>query len=304
MKTIVMTGGTSGFGADTRRRLVAQPGTRVLSGTRRAASGDPDTASDGPDTLSLDLARLDSVRAFARAVTDRLDGTPIDALVLNAGLSFRTGDRRTVDGFETTFAVNHLAHYLLIRLLMPNLAPKATVIVTTSGTHDPDHDTLLPTPPRHADARLLARPDTDPERDTDPRSAGGRAYTSSKLCNVLTVRALAARPEARSGQWRVLAFDPGPTPGTGLLRDTSPTMRLAWRILSRATRLMPRFNRREVVAAALTDLTLGAVTAPPGHYYARVVRNQLTWTAPSRLARSDDARDALWADSADLLSLP
>ncbi|MDG4767704.1 SDR family NAD(P)-dependent oxidoreductase [Solwaraspora sp. WMMD406] len=304
MKTIVMTGGTSGFGAETRMRLVTQPGTQVLSGTRSVVPGGPDTAPGDSDTLPLDLARLDSVRAFAQAVTDRLDGTPIDALVLNAGLSFRTGDRRTVDGFETTFAVNHLGHYLLIRLLMPYLAPKATVVVTTSGTHDPDHGTLLPTPPRHANARLLARPETDPERDTDPRSAGGRAYTSSKLCNVLTVRALATRPEARSGHWRVVAFDPGPTPGTGLLRDTSPAMRLAWRLLSQATRLIPRFNRREVVAAALTDLTLGTVTAPPGQYYARVVRNELTWTAPSRLARSDDARDALWADSADLLSLP
>ncbi|MFY1633973.1 SDR family NAD(P)-dependent oxidoreductase [Solwaraspora sp. WMMB335] len=297
MKTIVMTGGTSGFGADTRARLAARPDTRVLSGTRGAASGDP-------DALPLDLARLDSVRAFAGAITDRLDGAPVDALVLNAGLTFRTGDQRTADGFETTFAVNHLAHYLLIRLLMSHLAPKAIIIVTTSGTHDPDHGTLLRTSPRHADARLLARPETDPGRDTDPRAAGGRAYTSSKLCNVLTVRALAARPEARSGHWRVMAFDPGPTPGTGLLRDTSPAMRLAWRLLSRATRLMPRFNRRDAVAAALADLTLGTVTAPPGHYYARVVRNRLTWTAPSRLARSDDARDALWADSADLLSLP
>ncbi|NLU79205.1 SDR family NAD(P)-dependent oxidoreductase [Micromonospora sp. HNM0581] len=265
-------------------------------------------ASEAPDALPLDLAQLDSVRTFVRtfvrAVVERLDGTAIDALVLNAGLSFRDADRRTVDGFETTFAVNHLAHYLLIRLLMPHLAPEATVILTTSGTHDPDHPTLLPTPPRHADARLLARPETDPERDTDPRAAGGRAYTSSKLCVVLTARALAARPEAVNGRWRVVAFDPGPTPGTGLLRDTSLAMRAAWRLLSPATRLMPRFNRRDAVAAALNDLTLGVVTAPPGRCYARVVRNQLTWTDPSRLARSDLARDALWADSADLLCLP
>ncbi|WP_326555401.1 SDR family NAD(P)-dependent oxidoreductase [Micromonospora sp. NBC_01813] len=296
MKTIVMTGGTSGFGADARARLAARPGTRVLSGSRSTAPTDP-------DALPLDLARLDSVRAFAQAVIDRLDGTGIDALVLNAGLSFRTGDRRTGDGFETTFAVNHLAHYLLIRLLMPHLGPKATIILTTSGTHDPDLKTFLPTPPRHADARLLARPETDPQRDTDPRSAGGRAYTSSKLCNILTARALAARPEARDGHWQVLAFDPGPTPGTGLLRDTPPALRLTWRLLGGATRLMSRFNSRTAVAAALTDLTIGTVAAPPGHYYARVVGNQLTWTTPSQLARRDDARDALWADSADLLSL-
>jgi NAD(P)-dependent dehydrogenase (short-subunit alcohol dehydrogenase family) len=58
------------------------------------------------------------VRSFAKAVDERLGASPIDALVLNAG---RSGDAagRTVDGFETTFAVNHLAHYLLLRPLVP-----------------------------------------------------------------------------------------------------------------------------------------------------------------------------------------
>src|SRR5262245_41582191 len=107
MKTIVMTGGTSGLGEVTVRRLAAVPATRVLLGARETGTRDV-------ETLELDLVRLDNVRAFALTVIERLG--EIDALVLNAGMSLPNVERRTSDGFETTFAVNHLAHYLLLRL--------------------------------------------------------------------------------------------------------------------------------------------------------------------------------------------
>ncbi|WP_165848553.1 hypothetical protein [Mesorhizobium delmotii] len=66
---------------------------------------------------------------------------------------------RSADGYEITFATNHLGHYLLLRLLMPRLADDANVIITTSGTHDPADQTSFP-PPRHADGWLLAYPRT------------------------------------------------------------------------------------------------------------------------------------------------
>ncbi|WP_420115160.1 hypothetical protein [Pseudactinotalea sp.] len=52
-------------------------------------------------------------------------------------MSRRDAASRTVDGLETSFAVNHLAHYLLLRLLLPTLAHRARVVLTTSGPHDP-----------------------------------------------------------------------------------------------------------------------------------------------------------------------
>ncbi|MPZ54880.1 MAG: hypothetical protein GEU79_19505 [Acidimicrobiia bacterium] len=107
--------------------------------------------------------------------------TPVDALVLNAGMVLPDVTGRTVDGFETTFAVNHLAHYLLLRLLLTALADQAIVVLTTSGTHDPANNAVL-APPRHADAELLAHPD----RDTRVPKAGEHAYTASRLCTVLT----------------------------------------------------------------------------------------------------------------------
>ena len=150
----VMTGGTRGIGRVAAERI-APFGTRVM-GAR-----DDTAVPPGWDARPLDLASLASVRAFVAALPDG----PISHLMLNAG-GQRPDDRaRTVDGFETTFATNHLAQYLLLRLVLGRLAPGARVVLTTSGTHDPAEKTGVPAP-RHAKAEWLAHPE---------RAAGGSA---------------------------------------------------------------------------------------------------------------------------------
>ncbi len=297
MTTVVMTGGTSGFGVETVKQLLLAPNTRLLLGVRRA--GPP-----GVETLPLDLTQLDQVRAFSAAVGQKLGATEINALVLNAGLQCPDADARTPDGFETTFAVNHLAHYLLLRLLLPRLAPGAVVVLTTSGTHDPAEGKIIP-PPRHANARLLAYPEQDPDRDQSSLTAGGRAYSSSKLCNLLTARALAAHPATQACRFTVIAYDPGPTPGTGLVRNSGFAINLVWRMLGTPLRLLvPRFNSRKVAGGALADLTLGKIQPPAERVYAALRRGRLTWPDPSELARRDEVMVALWRDSAALVGLP
>jgi NAD(P)-dependent dehydrogenase (short-subunit alcohol dehydrogenase family) len=295
MTTVVMTGGTSGLGASAAKEIMRSPDTRLLLGARG-------TGPKEAEMLPLDLARLDEVRSFASTVQARLESGGIDALVLNAGGGHR--DSRTVDGFETNFAVNHLAHYLLLRLLLPVLADGAVVILTTSGTHDPAEGTIIP-PPRHADAFLLAHPEQDPDREADARIAAGRAYSSSKLCNLLTARALAARPEAKTRRLTVVAYDPGPTPGTGLVRDRGVAANFVWRRLGPVLRfLVPRFNSREVAGRTLADLALNRIRLPEARIYAALRRDRLAFPDPSVLARRDDVRDALWRDSAKLVGMP
>ena len=295
MTTIVMTGGTSGLGQLAASHLLAAPGTRLLLGARRP--GPP-----AAETLPLDLAHQDSVRSFAAAVGERLGATPIDALVLNAGRS-GDADGRSVDGVEITFAVNHLAHYLLVRLLLPRLANHARIVLTTSGTHDPAQRAPLP-PPRHANARLLAHPELDPDRDQRPRVAAGRAYTASKLCVVLTARALAAQPAARARQLTVVAYDPGRTPGTGPLRNEGPVRRpSAGAGFAAAAATGAAANSRKAAGGALAELALGRVRPPAGHTYAALRRGELTWPDPSELARRDDLMHTLWRDSAELVGL-
>ncbi|MEV0526447.1 SDR family NAD(P)-dependent oxidoreductase [Streptomyces sp. NPDC050439] len=294
---MVMTGGTSGFGAIAARRLT-QPGeARLILGARRPAAGD--------GALPLDLTELDSVRAFAAAVRQRLGGAPLDALVLNAGVIRPDVTGRTADGFEPTFAVNHLAHYLLVRLLLPVLREGALVVQTTSGTYDPATRAGL-TPPRHADAELLAHPELDAGRDPRPRKAGEHAYTASKLCAVLTARSLSGFPDHRL---TALAFDPGQVFGTGLAKDLALPLRAAWALLGTPVlgwplrKLNPHFNTRTAAGNALADLVLGAAKPPDGRVLAALRKGRLSWPDVSELAREDEVARALWEDSARLVGL-
>jgi len=83
--------------------------------------------------LPLDLESLGSVRQFSAA----LKGTRIGVLGLNAGITSRK-ITKTEDGFERTFQVNYLAHFLMFQLLKDQLSEDATIVTTGSGTHDPD----------------------------------------------------------------------------------------------------------------------------------------------------------------------
>lgn len=291
MKTVVMTGGTSGLGQAAARRISAEPGTRLLLGARGGGEGGRAGA------LPLDLSRLASVREFAEAVERDTGTSGIDVLVLNAGTQFAHVDGRTEDGFETTFAVNHLAHYLLLRLLVPKLAPGATVVITTSDTHDPK---VIPVgAPRTLDPESLAHP---PSRGNTRFGTGFRAYAASKLCNLLTARALAALPGAAARPPRVIAYNPGLTPGTGLARDY-PAARLAF-IAGKAVAPLARLATVEQAGDALADLALGRAVPPPGRVYASLVRRRITWPDPSELAQRDDVMRMLWRESARMTGLP
>lgn len=297
VSTMVMTGGTSGFGAIAAERLALSGEARLILGARRSTSVG--------ESIPLDLTELDSVRAFATSVRERLGDTPIDALVLNAGLILPDVTGRTVDGFETTFAVNHLAHYLLLRLLMPALADRAIVVLTTSGTHDPATGAGLATP-RHADAELLAYPDRDPGRDARPRKAGEHAYTASKLCAVLTAGSLSEHPDVQARQLTVIAYDPGQVFGTGLAKGLSLPLRMAWSLLGTPAlgwpvrRLKSDLNSRSAAGNTLADLALRLVAPPNGHTYGALRRARLTWPD---LARKAEPAQALWDDSARLVGL-
>jgi NAD(P)-dependent dehydrogenase (short-subunit alcohol dehydrogenase family) len=290
MKTIVMTGGTAGIGLAALQQIRQSSDVRLLVGARGQASA-------AVESLPLDLTRLASVRSFAAAVEERLGKANIDGLVLNAGMQVSDVRQHTEDGFETTFAVNHLAHYLLLRLLMPRLAPGATVVITTSNLHDPKTNPIAP--PEHADGEKLARGQVKLIKLQGSRS-GIRAYAASKLCNLLTARALASSAFAQDRGLRVIAFNPGLTPGTQLTRNQSLVFRLSYAVVMRMLSAIQRMNTVAGGGSLLADLALGRIVPPAGRLYASQVKRHLTWPDISELASDDAVMAKLWRDSAAL----
>jgi NAD(P)-dependent dehydrogenase (short-subunit alcohol dehydrogenase family) len=289
MKTVVMTGGTAGFGAIAAKRISDTPNTKLVIGAR-------DTKNSPIDALPLDLARLANVRSFVQALTKKVDGTKIDVLILNAGAQFGSTKHRTEDGFESTFAINHLGHYLLLRLLTPNLAKNATVVITTSDVHDPK---MNPLGPKELDPETLAHPE-DKGRGFIP---GFRAYSSSKLCDLLTARAFEASTDAQMNGMRVVAYNPGLTPDTSLYRAWPWWGKLMMAVAS-AVRPLAGINTIEQAGNAIADLGLGTIVPPTGRIYASLVKGKLTWPDPSELAQSDTAMKELWVESAHMVGLP
>ena len=293
MSTVVMTGATSGLGAAAARYIAQTPDTRLIVGSRGRRV-------DDAETEPLDLSRLADTRAFAQSVGRLLGDTPIDALVLNAGLGASRDGSATEDGYEPIFATNHLAHYLLLRLLAPQLSPTATVVVTTSDTHDPRLNKLAP--PRHAYADVLALPPEAGKAAPGIRDSFG-TYASSKLCNLLTARGFARYGTEEGSGVTVVAYNPGFTPGTALNRSANRTVRGLMRTAVPIARQFVRINTVDEAGRALADLALGETRPPRGRIYASLVRGELTWPDPAPLARSDNAMDSLWRDSAALVGL-
>jgi NAD(P)-dependent dehydrogenase (short-subunit alcohol dehydrogenase family) len=287
---IVMTGATGGIGAHALKRLAARANTEVIVGAR----GGRDLP--GASVLPLELGSVQSTRDFAEAVKQHLGDTKINMLVLNAGAQFRQAER-SADGFEMTFAVNHLSHYLLARLSTPEMAERGRIVITTSDTHDPRKTPLAP---RTLDPESLAHPTKD---------SPARAYPASKLCNLLTAESLAASGDVKERQISVIAYNPGLTGGTSLgggsalqhavMAAMRPVLRFLSVFLSQLY-----MSTAEQSGDALAQLVLGQVIPPPGRVYASHVRGKITFPDPSQLAQSDDARDLLWRRSAAMVDLP
>lgn len=133
--TIIITGATGAMGAAATRALALR-GSRVLMACRNVKKAEEvrdSILAEAPGAeiriAKLDLARTDSVRAFAES----LGPEPVGALFNNAGV-ISPGYSLTPEGFENTFAVNYFGPVLLTRLLLPKMLPEAGIVNMISLT--------------------------------------------------------------------------------------------------------------------------------------------------------------------------
>lgn len=243
--TVVVTGGNSGIGWQVAKELAVH-GARVVLAVRNLASGEQAAArirSAGGKSVEvgkLNLASMDSVRAFGAA----FDG-PLDLLVNNAGVMAPPKRRHTRDGFELQFGTNHLGHYVLTGLLLPALlrAPTPRVLTVSSVAHrSGGEDVLTANANSHYDAQ--------------------RAYANSKLANLLFALELQREAAAHGVQLSSVAAHPG-VAATGLVSDregmgAGPFLRVA-------APLAVRLFTQSAASAARAPL-YAAVCALPGSY--------------------------------------
>jgi NAD(P)-dependent dehydrogenase (short-subunit alcohol dehydrogenase family) len=311
--TVLVTGGNSGIGFECARRLAAEGWHVLIASRNREASAAAvrrivdESGAGSAAELGVDLGSIASVRALAREIAAR--DVPLAALVCNAGLQVSGDLKRSTDGYELTFAANHLGHFLLTNLLLARLAGNrpARIVVVASGVHDPKLRTGMPKA-AVADVETLAT-------TGGPRAGefnGRLAYVNSKLCNLWFTYELVRRIDSaglstRERPLAVLAFEPGLVPGSGLARDYPPALRFVWnRILPGLARVLSPMvagiNPAPKAGAALARMVLDpALAQASGKYYPSHTR----WREAASSDASydvDRARD-LWEGSVRMTGL-
>ncbi|MEM8779943.1 MAG: SDR family NAD(P)-dependent oxidoreductase, partial [Cyanobacteria bacterium P01_G01_bin.49] len=151
-KTVIITGGNSGLGYACAKELARKKNYYLVLACRNKKKATKVikklkqlTSNNQIEAMSLDLASLKSVRQFASEFIHR-KLPPLRGIICNAGVQFIQQRKYTEDGFETTFAVNHLGHFLLVNLLVKHLTAPGRIIFVSSDTHDPEKITGMPAP--------------------------------------------------------------------------------------------------------------------------------------------------------------
>jgi retinol dehydrogenase 14 len=272
-RTVVITGGTAGIGKATARGLAALGAHVAITGRDQgraeAAAGELRAASGGQvDVFVADLSDQAEVRRLAGELLKRLPR--IDVLVNNAGGYWNTR-HVTADGLERTFALNHLAPFLLTSLLLERLKQSAPARVVTVSSN----------------MQALGRIDFN-DLQGERSYSGARAYNQSKIANVLFTYELARRLPAVSVTANVL--HPGVT-RTAFGADDPATIQ----------RLLVPFIRPLMKTPAQGATTSIYLASAPG--LEQVSGRYFAGSKPRKSAKrsyDENAATRLWRASADL----
>ena len=270
-RRFVITGGSGGLGLETARVLAAN-GAEVVLAVRNPAKGEAAAASlrGKVDVRRLDVADLASVREFAA------DIGPVDVLINNAGV-LAVPYALTVDGFETQLATNHLGHFALANLMLPQISDR--VVAVSSDSH-----------------RLAKLDLTDLNWERRPYK-GFTAYTTSKLANLLFMAELQRRLTAAGSTVRSIGTHPGST-ATSITSSTGNAFK-TW-VGSWGHKLAGMSVEKGALSslyAATMDVPGNSFIGPDG---LKEMRGWPTGVARSRDALDPDLARGLWERSEEL----
>jgi retinol dehydrogenase 12 len=279
-KNFVITGANSGIGRVTTRELALR-GANVLMACRSldkarvvADEINAEAGAARADVVQLNLSDLESVRRCAKDILAR--DMPIHGLINNAGITagIRSEKATTKDGFEPTFAANHLGHYLFTRLLLERIkqTPGARIVNVASHSH------------------YFAKKIDWERLRKKPSITGLREYNVSKLANVLFTKEL-ARQLAGSGV-TVYAVHPGQV-ATNIWKS-----RLPGPIYKLVT--MRFLTPEQGAVAMIHTATAPEVASQTGLYYDEHGHEKHS----SRISNDEALARTLWTKSAEWTGLP
>lgn len=275
VKTIVVTGGTSGIGEVAAVELAKQ-GARIVLIAR-----DPERAgmtlsklrnANPNERHTSHLADLSQISEMRRTAKEIVQSEPeIDVLINNAGALFNAR-KVTEDGLEMTFATNHMAYFVVTNLLLPNLKPGARIVSTASDAHK--------------GAKLDFA-----DLQSAKKYSGFSVYGKSKLANILFNRELARRIAGTGVTANCL--HPGFV-ATRFGDQSGGILSVAVKIAKPIGAISPQEGAKTIVYLASSPEVEGK---SGGYYY------QCAIATPTKEAQSDEDAKRLWDVSAQLAGM-
>lgn len=296
--TALVTGGTDGIGRETALAL-GRLGATVLVHGRDRTKGEQvverlrETGTGGAELYLASFERVDAVEELAHTIESEHDR--LDVLVNNAGGYFGEG-ALTPAGIERTFAVNHLAPFVLSATLLPELQEGSGRVVTVSSeAHRGGELPLESADASEAESTREARLDLDALRSVSGYS-GWDAYCRSKLANVLFTAELAERVESTGVTAN--CCHPGVVLGSSFTRNVAVPARTLTLLLSRTPDWIPTPVVDTATEAAATQTYLAVspeVSDVTGGYFKDCRRDD-----PDERAADAALQQALWDASVEL----
>lgn len=270
-QTVVVTGASSGIGAVTAGEL-SRAGAKVVLGVRDVAKGEAIAArmAGETDVRRLDLTDLASVREFAGGWAGHLD-----ILINNAGIMMVPAGR-TADGFELQIGTNHLGHFALTNLLLPQITGR--IVTVTSDLHK---------------IGKIKVDDLNWENRTY-KPLG--AYCQSKLANVLFTLELQRRLTSSGSVVRAVAAHPG-VAETNLISHVGGFQGAVSKLFLGPITQDGEHGALPTLYAATQDIPGGSYVGPDGVIH---TKGYPEVSKPSRLSRNADLARRLWDASASL----
>lgn len=293
-KTYVITGPTSGIGRETAFAL-AKHGIVVLVGRDRAKLDDLREAIelDGGQAVpvSCDLSDIASVRRAAGRIVEL--GLPIAGLVNNAGVH-QTPATKSAQGWDVSFATNHLGPFALTEALIPHLPDGTNIVFVASGVEDPERRPAKAAGfrgGRYISAEASARGEWLPGGAKTP---GADAYATSKQATLAAAMELARE----NPRLHINAVEPGFNPGTALGREANVFVRfLLKHVLTLFAPSVRYWSTPKRAAGVITSVLLNG-SGETGVYYDEEGRPMLA----SKLVRDPEFTARVVSETRTLLA--